>query len=243
MKPLIGITCDHNSRTLSDGTVEYAQYLLPHHYTVAVEKAGGVPIVLPYRSGPESIARYVQLCDGFVLSGGNDYDPTVWGESRHPKAIGVDPLRETFDRALIAAIEKKNAPVLGICGGCQLMNIHRGGTLHQFIPDLGLSPTIDHRRHTIEEWAKRHDVNIRPDSQLARVMGSDRAISNTSHKQAVHVVGKQLVVTAHAPDGVVEAIEDPARKFYIGVQWHPERQHDEPDQLRLFEALVAACGE
>lgn len=241
-RPVIGITTDHNSRELPGGGVEYTQYLLPHHYSIAVEKAGGLPLLLPYRSSAALVAQYVDLCDGFVFSGGNDYDPGSFGEPRHPKAVATDPDREKFERALLAEVERRNRPVLGICGGCQLMNLHRGGSLHQFIPDLGLAPSIEHRRFTIEEWVKRHEVKVDADSALARVVGRQDLVSNSSHKQSVNRVGKGLRVVAHAPDGVVEALEDASRPFYIGVQWHPERQHEEPDQLRLFEHLVRMAG-
>ncbi|HQY87176.1 MAG TPA: gamma-glutamyl-gamma-aminobutyrate hydrolase family protein, partial [Tepidisphaeraceae bacterium] len=135
-RPLIGITCDHNSRPVggdSSAALKHSQYILPHVYTIAIEKAGGLPIMLPYRSDA-LIENYVDLCDGFVLSGGDDYDPTPWGESRHPKAVAMDPAREKFDRAIVKAIEARNKPVLGICAGCQIMNLSRGGTLHQFVP-------------------------------------------------------------------------------------------------------------
>ena len=242
MRPIIGITCDHNLLKLDDGSVEYTQYLLPHYYSIAVEHAGGVPVLLPYRSDSSLVGRYVDLCDGFVLSGGNDYDPAAWGQVRHPNAIPIDPQRERFDRAVIAEIERRDRPVLGICGGCQLMNIHRGGSLHQFIPDLGLSPVIKHSRNTLQEWSRRHDVEVDASTLLARVLGSTKATSNSSHKQSVDRVGAGLSITAHSPDGIVEAIEDPRRKFYLGVQWHPERQHAEPDQSRLFTALIDAAS-
>lgn len=234
-RPVIGITTDHNSRSTPDGVV-HDQYLLPHPYSVAVEKAGGLPLLLPYRASESLIPQYVDLCDGFVLSGGNDYDPASWGEARHPNAVATDPHRERFERALLAEIERRSLPVLGICGGCQIMNIHRGGSLHQFIPDL--NTVIEHRRATIEEWSRRHDVLLEPESHHARLLGKTRVSSNTSHKQAVHRLGERLTITARAPDGIIEGLEDPNLPFFVGVQWHPERQHDDPDHLALFKALA-----
>jgi putative glutamine amidotransferase len=234
-RPVIGITLDHNSRTTPEGVV-HDQYLLPHPYSIAVEKAGGLPFLLPYRSSDTLVPQYVDRCDGIVLSGGNDYDPASWGEPRHPQAVPTDPERERFERALLAEIERRSRPVLGICGGCQIMNIHRGGTLHQFIPDLGTD--IEHRRATIEEWSRRHDVLLDPASRHARLLGKSRVSSNTSHKQSVHRLGAGLTITARTSDGIVEGIEDPDRPFFVGVQWHPERQHDDPDHLALFQALV-----
>jgi putative glutamine amidotransferase len=235
-RPLIGITTDHNSRELPDGTVEHTQYLLPHAYSVAVEKAGGVPILLPYRSDLSLVPTFVDLCDGFVFSGGNDYDPASFGEHRHPMAVATDPAREAFERGLIAEVERRRLPVLGICGGMQLMNLHRKGSLHQFIPDQ--TRQIEHRRFTIDEWGRRHAVEIDRQSVLHSLIGKGDVESNTSHKQAVNRVGDRLSIVARAPDGVVEAIEDPSMPMFVGVQWHPERQHDEPDHLALFRHLV-----
>jgi putative glutamine amidotransferase len=235
-RPVIGITVDHNSREVSPGVVEHTQYLLPHQYSIAVEKAGGLPLLLPYRSSHELIGQYVDLCDGFVLSGGNDYDPASFGEPRHPKAVATDPDRESFERALIVEIERRRMPVLGICGGMQLMNLHRGGSLHQFLPDLVAD--IEHRRLTIEEWSRRHPVRIEPGTHTADIIGRTDIASNSSHKQAVNRLGRALSITARAPDGVVEAIEDASLPMFVGVQWHPERQHDEPDHLNLFRHLI-----
>lgn len=234
-RPVIGITTDHNSRTTPEGVV-HDQYLLPHPYSIAVEMAGGLPVLLPYRSSNDLVARYVDLCDGFVLSGGNDYDPGAWGEQRHPQAVPTDPERERFERALIAEIERRAKPVLGICGGCQIMNIHRGGSLHQFLPDLGTG--LEHRRATIEEWSRRHEVALEPGSRHARLIGKGRVSSNTSHKQSINRLGRGLVITARATDGIVEGVEDPGLPFFVAVQWHPERQYDDPDHLALFQDLV-----
>ncbi len=243
-RPVIGITLDHNSRPIAGdslGSSANTQYLLPHAYSIAVESAGGLPILLPYRTDPDLIDAYVSMCDGFVLSGGNDYDPGRWGEARHPEAIAIDPNRESFDRAIIARIEKSRKPVLGICGGCQLINIHRGGSLHQFLPDQSRESAIEHRRFTIEEWSKRHDVLVERDSQIATITGETVLSCNSSHKQSIHRLGEGLRVVAHATDGVVEAVEDPTHPFYIGVQWHPERQHTDAPQSKIFKALIRAA--
>jgi putative glutamine amidotransferase len=244
-RPVIGITLDHNTRPIAGdslGSSANTQYLLPHAYSIAVEQAGGLPILLPYRTDSDLIDEYVVMCDGFVLSGGNDYDPNRWGEDRHPQAIAIDPNRESFDRAIIAHIENRNKPVLGICGGCQLINIHRGGSLHQFLPDLSRENPIEHRRFTIEEWSKRHDVLVEPDSKLANITRSCTLSCNSSHKQSINRIGEQLRVVARAPDGVIEAVEDPNRPFFVGVQWHPERQHTDTPQSLIFSALIRAAS-
>jgi len=240
-RPVIGVTVDHNTRVASGDSAAgalHTQYLLPHAYTTAVEKAGGLPVMLPYRSDSSLIAQYVELCDGFIFSGGADYDPASFNESRHPMAEAIDPAREAFERALMAAVDPSDKPVLGICGGCQLMNLHRNGSLHQFIPDLLLKSAIEHRRFTIAQWSNRHDVNVESGTVLGAILNDAPLKSNSSHKQAVNKVGDSLRVNSRAPDGVVEGIEDPGKPFFVGVQWHPERQHDEPTQLAIFKELV-----
>lgn len=228
-RPLIGVTTDYNDAL--------TQYSSPYPYCQAVEKAGGLPVMLPYRADVSLVADYADAIDGIVFSGGNDLDPSAWGEERHPMAKPIDPLREQFERALIAEIEKRKLPTLGICLGSQLMNVHRGGTLHQFIPDLGIEQTIEHRRLD-GTWSARHDVQIDPDATIARAMGTTQVKSNTSHKQSIRDVGQGLRVIATSPDGIVEGVEDPTLPLWVGVQWHPERQHDEPEQLALFKLLV-----
>ena len=128
-------------------------------------------------------------------------------------------------------------PVLGVCLGSQVMNVHRGGSLHQFLPDQDRAEPLEHRRIG-DDWSFRHTVTVEPKSGLAHVLGTTTVESNSSHKQAVNLPGKGLRVVAHSPDGVVEATEDPSFPFYLGVQWHPERQNDQAVQLRLFEHLV-----
>lgn len=226
-RPVIGVTCDYRD--------EKPSYALPFAYCEAVERAGGLPLMLPYRVDVSLVGQYADLVDGMLFTGGNDLNPAAWGEAVHPKAVPIDPLRERFERALMAVVEAKRVPTLGICLGSQLMNVHRGGTLSQFIPDL--TEQIEHRR-VGTEWNQRHDVLIEPDSVLAEAIATDRVRSNTSHKQAVAKVGKGLRVVAKAPDGVVEAVEDPTFPLWLGVQWHPERQHDEAEHFALFKLLV-----
>ena len=226
-RPVIGITSDYNDKL--------TQYSVPYAYAEAVEAAGGLPFLLPYRADLGLIPAYVDALDGIVFSGGNDLDPAAWNEPRHERAVAIDPLRERFERALIAEVERRRLPALGICLGSQLMNVHRGGTLHQFIGDF--STAIEHRRLGTE-WTARHDVNLEPDSIVARASGVTQLQSNTSHKQSIREPGRGLRVIATAPDGVVEGVEDPSLPLFVGVQWHPERQHAEPAQRKIFELLI-----
>ena len=232
-RPRIGITVDY--------VTGKPHYMLPWTYAQAVEKAGGLPILLPYRVDNSLAGQYLDGLDGVVLSGGDDLDPALFGEERHPMAKAVDPDRQKFEFALLTEIERRATPVLGVCLGSQLMNVHRGGSLHQFLPDIERADPLEHRRIG-DDWSFRHAVSVDSNSRLAHVLGQTTMASNSSHKQSVSKVGHGLRVVAHAPDGVVEATEDPSFPFYIGVQWHPERQNDEADHLRLFEGLVSAAA-
>jgi putative glutamine amidotransferase len=231
-RPVIGITCDHNSAC--------TQYMLPHSYASAVEDAGGLPLLLPYRLDTSRLPQLLDLLDGIVFSGGNDLDPSAWSEPRHPQAVPVDPHRESFERALLAEVERRRMPTLGICLGSQLLNAHRGGSMHQFLPDLPRDPPLEHRRVN-EQWG-RHEVVVVPGSLLHRIVGAERISVNSSHKQATRDVGRGLVVVARADDGVIEGVEDPSLPFFLGVQWHPERITYEPPHRALFKALVDHAG-
>lgn len=231
-RPLIGITTDYNDKK--------TQYALNYSYAQAVERAGGLPVMLPYRVPVTLIPDYLARIDGFILAGGDDLDPASYGETFHPKASPVDPPRQQFELALVDALDRAQTPVLGICLGHQLVNVHRGGSLHQFLPDLSRNQAIEHRR--LEDWGRRHSVTINPTSRLATIMGRTITETNTSHKQAVNSVGRNLIVTAHSPDGVIEAAEDPNHPFLVTVQWHPERMIDSPEHLNLFRALVETAS-
>ncbi|MGH7176654.1 MAG: gamma-glutamyl-gamma-aminobutyrate hydrolase family protein, partial [Tepidisphaeraceae bacterium] len=148
----------------------------------------------------------------------------------------IDPARERFERALMAEVENRRKPTLGICLGSQLMNVYRGGSLHQFLPDKHCAEPLEHRR--MGDWSRRHAVRLEPDTTLAKALGKRELLVNTSHKQAVNKLGRGLRVIATSPDGIIEGIEDPTLPLFLGVQWHPERMRDEADQLAIFELLV-----
>jgi len=226
-RPLIGITMD----TRNEGG---AYYQLSWDYTTSIEKAGGLPLAIPYKSDFSLIAEYVDLCDGFLFTGGDDLDPALYGEEWHPKAAHIDPDRQKFELALLAEVEKRRLPTLAICLGCQLMNVHRGGSLTQFIPDL--PDKQEHRK--VGTTLLRHAVHVEPDSQIGKSIGKTEISANTYHKQAINRVGKGLRVVATAPDGIVEGLEDPTFPLFAAVQWHPERLHNEEEHLAPFRLLV-----
>jgi putative glutamine amidotransferase len=228
-RPVIGITTDYNERM--------TQYMLPYGYATSIEKAGGLPFLLPYKTDLSLIPQIVDALDGVLFAGGNDLDPSAYGEEWHPMAVPIDPDRQKFEMALLAEVEKRHKPLLGVCLGCQLLNVYRGGKLTQFLPDDNREEPIEHRRFGLD-WSKRHAINLESDSAVAKFLGKTEVIANSSHKQAVKVPGKGLRVIATAPDGVIEGIEDPSMPLFVGVQWHPERMSDEGDHLALFKLLV-----
>lgn len=234
-RPIIGITADYD--------VSHTKHLIARFYTDAVSRAGGVPILLPFSAALDCVPDMLGVCDGVLLCGGDDPDPTRWGEQRHPNTVPLDPDREAFDYAVIAELHRRQLPTLGICLGMQLINVHRGGTLHQFLPDVRREDAVEHRRFNEVGWNNRHDVVVERDSLLHETVGADVISTNSSHKQAVNKLGDGLTVVARTRDGIVEAFEDRSMPLLIGVQWHPERQPGEPTHEKLFDLLVKRAGE
>ena len=224
--PVIGVTVDH--------TRDRTRYELSYDCVRAVVAGGGVPLLIPFDAGIDPAAVLGRV-DGLLLSGGNDPDPAAWGEDWHPSCVPVDPTRETFERRLIAAAEARRTPTLGVCFGMQLMCITRGGSLHQFLPDL---PDRDEHRRTGDDWTKRHDVAAA--GLLGSIVGETCRV-NTSHRQAVRAAGRGMAVCGTALDGTVEAVADEKLPFWLGVQWHPERMPGEPAGWPLVAALVDAA--
>ncbi len=229
MRPLVGITVD----TADD---QPPQYESPMAYATAVEKAGGLPVLLPYQIDHALIPQMVDRLQGVLFSGGNDLDPAIYGETYHPKAVPIDPNRQRFELALMAEVEKRRMPALGVCLGSQLMNVYRGGSLNQFLPDIPRADAIEHRN--LERSYPRHGIRLVPGSIAAAVIGHADVDGNTAHKQSVKTPGRGLRIIATSPDGVIEGIEDPTFPLFLGVQWHPERLHAEKDHLALFKLLV-----
>src|SRR5436309_2099252 len=189
-RPIIGITVDYDSKQTC--------YESPYAYATSVEKAGGLPVLLPYRTDLSLVPQYADVIDGIIFTGGNDISPTRYGEEWHPNAIPVDPAREKFEFALIAEIERRRTPMLGICFGSQLLNIHRGGSMYQFLPDLPRDGALEHRK--TGDVSPRHDVALVAESIAARAIGKTSVNANSSHKQAVKNLGQGLRVIAKSPD-------------------------------------------
>jgi len=222
-KPIIGITTDVTEK---DGRVKLD---VAQAYCDAVERAGGVPILLP--PNVALVEEYVKRCDGFVFTGGDDPRTEAFGVPTHAKANPMHPLRQEFETKLLARLQSGDVPVLGVCLGMQMMSLAAGGKLNQHIED-------DLPSHG-EHWGAEHAVTpIAAASRDARFQFS--GVVQSKHKQAVADAGR-LTPIAKSADGVVEAVVDSARKFYVGVQWHPERTRDAAVGQRLFDELVRAA--
>src|SRR5512132_1813834 len=224
MKPVVGITAYAEDATWGHWSLPAA--LVPLSYVQSVELAGGRPLVVPpMESG---IEETLAALDGLVFSGGADIDPAEYGDDAHPMTTS-QVWRDRAERALLEAALARELPVLAICRGMQMLNVLRGGSLHQHLPEL-----VGHDGHRESRGAfSEHEVTLAEGSKTAAVLGPRIRVKSTHH-QAPGRIGTELSAVGTAPDGTVEAVEDWRRPFAIGVLWHPEEEQDK----RLFEALV-----
>jgi len=233
-RPVIGLTLDHEP---AGGYSKFPWYAVRENYFGAVSRAGGLPIALPHE--PERAADYLALIDGLVVTGGNfDVDPALFGAPERHDSVSTKDKRTQFELAITRAAHAADMAVLGICGGQQLMNVALGGSLIQHIPDA-IPDALEHEQPYPRDEAG-HSVTIAPDSALSRLTERAEMQINSAHHQAVADVAPGLAVNALAPDGVIEGIEDPTRRWFIGVQWHPEFAID-PGDNRIFDSFIAAC--
>jgi putative glutamine amidotransferase len=221
MKPIIGITVE--SRHDPDEPRTRGSMSLNWNYGQAIEEAGGVPILIPPMADMAEVARVI---DGWLIPGGYDIDARRWGEENHEKVELQDPARYDGEAGLLRQIDR-DLPVLGICYGCQFLNVARGGSLIQHLPDV---VETGHTGGVLQSY----DI---ASSKLREVAGP-RVEGKSYHHQAVGEVGEGLTVVAKAEDGTVEAVEATDRPWMIGVQWHPERTMEDPAMRRLFEEFV-----
>ena len=233
-RPVIGLTLDSEP---AGGWSKLPWYALRQNYFSAVIAAGGLPVALPHH--PELADTYLDEVDGLLVTGGAfDVDPAFWGdEPVHPK-VTLKPGRTDFELAATRAALARNKPVLGICGGQQLLAVAFGGTLIQHIPDE-VADALAHEQPN-PRTEPGHEVTIAEGSMLARIVRRARMAVNSAHHQAVATPGQGAIVNATAPDGVVEGIEHPGYRFALGVQWHPEYAVDSADPL-ILSAFVEAC--
>lgn len=236
-RPVIGIAAARETVSFSWWAVE-ADFMTSH-YAEAIQAAGGRAVLLPL-DPLDAVHPHEAIAplDGLIIPGGADLDPSHYGHDPH-RALGpTSELLDTVQLALTRAAIETDLPLLGICRGMQVLNVAAGGTLHQHVPDL-FDGSEEHRRVPGSlDVHNAHDVDLEPGSLAEVAAGGERASTRSHHHQAVDRVGDGLVVTArHTDDGLIEAIESPALRYCLGVQWHPEV---DPDS-RVIASLVAAA--
>ena len=211
-----------------------------HDYEESVRRAGGDPRLLDVSATGEELMTGI---DGLLLTGGGDVDPALYGEPRHATFDAAEPGRDALEMDLVRRALDANVPVFAICRGIQVLNVARGGTLVQDIPDQMPGSVV----HSVREpsFAIAHDVWIASGTLLEQLMRErlegDTCAVNSRHHQAIKAVGDGLVVAATAPDGVIEAVEDATRRFCVGVQWHPENFYRTGEFRALFEGFIEAA--
>lgn len=236
MKPLIALTTGYET-----DSKDRERLILYSHYVDALRGAGAIPAAVPPVESPDQAAEALERFDGLLLIGGDDIRPSRWGEELHPRATLMHPRREVSDFALFDAADRRRMPILGICLGCQEINVARGGSLHQHLPDL---PAITATHSGVYPNRARHRVRIEGPSLLAEVFGPGEIEVNSAHHQGVARVGTGLRVTAWSQDGLVEGLEsDEPGRFLLAVQWHPEElARTRADMRELFVRFAAAAG-
>jgi putative glutamine amidotransferase len=231
-RPVIGI-CTGLTRA-SWGVWDQCAVLLPYHYITAIQRAGGLALMIPpdpeLDHGPDEV---LELIDGLILAGGDDVDPSAYGADRHEHTVHTVPDRDHTELALSRRAIERDMPFLGICRGMQIMNVAFGGSLTQHLPDeLGHE---EHRPHPGSFEGSDHTVELREGSLAARAAGEILHNTKSHHHQGVEKIGEGFEVTGYSTiDDLPEAIEAPDRRFVLGVQWHPEVD----EQSRIIGALV-----
>ena len=208
-------------------------------YVQAVSEAGGIAVVLPAHGFADDAHALLERLDGVLFSGGPDLDPKTYGQLPHPLlGANVERTADEYELNMVRAARERDLPLLAICRGMQALNVAHGGTLHQHVPDL---TDLDHRPAQ-PPYEAAHDVHVAHGSPLHRLSGRRRLQVNSIHHQAVDTLGRDLEIIARAPDGIVEAICDPSRRFCLGVQWHAELLTHRPEHAPVVEALIKAAG-
>jgi putative glutamine amidotransferase len=237
--PVIGLTCFE----IPADEQRSARVCQSFTYIRALQNAGAVPVLIPHSPDPRHLRALVQRLDGVLLPGGGDIDPAHYGESRHERCNEPSPARDEIELALARWAIENHLPLLGICRGIQVLNVALGGSLYQDI----LAQVDGGSKH---DWypdhprtLTPHDVTLAPGTRLAALAGIHSLPVNSLHHQAVKDLAPGLLATAHAPDGIVEAVEVPDHPFALAVQWHPEElAPTDPHARCLFDALAAAAA-
>ena len=228
-RPLICITTERN---------EKGEVLLPGEYADAVRRAGGIPVLLP--AGESELPALLQRLDGLILSGGGDVDPAHYGSNGHPAIYAIDAQRDAMELTLARTVAATTLPLLCVCRGAQVLNVALGGTLVEHLPDE-VGEAVMHRDSP--PYYVNHAIAVQPASRLGAILGQRVIEAASWHHQAIRTVAPGLKVVASAPDGTIEAVEQPEHPWLVAVQWHPEiTAGTDPVQQRIFDAFIAAAG-
>ena len=233
--PIIGITLDSEP---PGGYATQPWYAVRENYCDAVARAGGIPVLLPHEAGRAE--DYLSLIDGLIITGGAfDVDPALFGATARHATVKTKDRRTAFELAVTRGAMARDMPMLGICGGEQLLNVVLGGTLIQHIPDE-IENALDHEQANPRD-EPGHTVSVAAGTLLHRIADRSELSVNSTHHQSVKDAGENVVINAVAPDGVVEGIEAANYRFCLGVQWHPEYGVDDADP-KIFDAFVDAAS-
>lgn len=236
IKPIIGFTLDFEENNA--GYSKYPWYAIRENYLTSVSAAGGVPLPLPHEVA--LVSCYLEMINGLVVTGGAfDVSPEYYGQTIQSETVSLKERRTRFEMAMIRGALERDLPVLGICGGEQLLAVALGSTLIQHIPDSIPNP-LPHEQPNPRHEAG-HSITITEGTLLHKIVDKKEVMVNSAHHQAVDKMGKGLVVNAVSPDGVIEGIEHPDYTFCLGVQWHPEF-HITPADTDIFKAFISACA-
>lgn len=243
LRPLIAVTTSEVrpsqlKRTIPEDYPLQREMALGLKYLHAIEAAGGIPVVVPPLQA-DAAEQLLERVTGVCLSGGPDLDPVAYGARKHERIGPTWRQLDQFELALARAADDRRLPILAVCRGLQVLNVARGGTLHQHLPDV-VGEQINHRQHEPDATAT-HWVTFAGESKLSRVLGRRRTKVNSFHHQAVDELGERLAITGRAPDGTVESLEATDREFVLAVQWHAECMVQRADQAALFRAFVEAA--
>jgi putative glutamine amidotransferase len=243
VRPLIAVTTSElrrpgDVRARSQGEPPKLEVALATSYPEAIERAGGIPVIVPLLR-PDAVDSLLDRVDGVCLPGGPDLEPSTYGARPHPALGPTEPRVDALELALIRAADRRDLPILGICRGMQVLNVARGGTLHQHLPDV-VGDQLQHRQPE-HGSVTTHHVETASHSRLRATLGGPKLEVNSFHHQAIRKLGQDLAATAWAPDGTIEAVEGPGGRLVLGVQWHAEGLEAHGP---LFDLLVsAAAGE
>lgn len=244
-RPLIGIAPRIRTHTPTAEVPEHIspEWCIASMFDEAIVAAGGIPVVLPLTDDEDVLDECVERFDGFALPGGSDVNPALWGETGYDPAL-LCPERDTFEIALVKRVLAADKPLFATCRGMQLLNVAQGGSLCMDVPSLGAPRGMTQWRHTMVLMTPSHPVVVDKGTKLFDIVGHDGMIQvNSAHHCCVDRLGEGLRLTAHATDGIPEALEMLDKRFVVGVQWHPEYTWNMLDSdMNLWRAFVQASS-